>query len=90
MFGPAIGLAALVSLYASGAYAQAKWAKGQVNTTICEWQQLRGEPSDPKIFNGSLTFDSARRPGHRLHGWREYLVASRHGGWDLWVDCKRQ
>jgi len=43
MFRPAIGLAALASAYASGAHAQATWAKGQVNTTICEWQQLRGE-----------------------------------------------
>lgn len=43
MLRPAVGLAALVSAYASGAHAQATWTKGQVNTTICEWQQLRGE-----------------------------------------------
>lgn len=59
MFRPAIGLAALVSAYASGAHAQATWAKGQVNTTLCEWQQLRGESSAPNACSGILTIVTA-------------------------------
>jgi hypothetical protein len=43
MIGPGLGLLAAVTAYASVANGQATWEKNQVNTSLCQWQQLRGE-----------------------------------------------
>jgi hypothetical protein len=41
MFGPA--LLAVVTAAASLVLGEAIWQTNQVNTRICQWQQLRGE-----------------------------------------------
>jgi hypothetical protein len=45
MIGSWLGLLAAVTAYGAVANGQATWEKNQVNTTICQWQQLRGECS---------------------------------------------
>lgn len=42
MFGP--GLLAVVTAAASLVLGEATWQANQINTRICQWQQLRGEP----------------------------------------------
>ncbi|KAK0643252.1 hypothetical protein B0T16DRAFT_429940 [Cercophora newfieldiana] len=41
MIGTGLGLLAAVTAHAAVANGQATWDKNQVNTTLCQWQQLR-------------------------------------------------
>jgi hypothetical protein len=41
MIRSGLGLLAAVTAYGAVANGQATWEKNQVNTTICQWQQLR-------------------------------------------------
>lgn len=45
MFDTRIACLSVLAGWAAGAGAQATWADGQVNTTMCYWDQVRGNLS---------------------------------------------
>ena len=43
MLRPNLNLLVVVTTYVSVANGQQRWLSNQVNTTLCQWRQLRGE-----------------------------------------------
>ncbi|KAK3324706.1 hypothetical protein B0T19DRAFT_444102 [Cercophora scortea] len=56
MFAKGFGVLALVTAFASTALGEANWPSNQVNTTICQWQQLRAAVLRDTVYldGGSL------------------------------------
>ncbi|KAH6855680.1 hypothetical protein B0I37DRAFT_402400 [Chaetomium sp. MPI-CAGE-AT-0009] len=65
MFGP--GLLAVLTVSASGALGQAEWQPNQINTRICQWEQLRATVLRDTVYldGGNLWWQPGFADGSR-------------------------